>query len=166
MKKVTLSVFLFSSLFAASCLMSCGGGSHEEQKTEEVKEVAEEPVEEKVEEVAEEANESSLDLSAGEAVYKTTCLACHQATGLGLPNFYPPLAKSDYLMADKVRAIKQVKNGSEGEIVVNGETFTGVMPPQALDNQQIADVLTYVMNSWGNDGGPVTKEEVDAALAE
>lgn len=162
MKKVSLNVILFSSLFAMSSLMSCGGGSHEDQKTEEVKEV----IEEKVEEVVEETNESSLDLSAGEAVYKTTCLACHQATGLGLPNFYPPLAKSDYLMADKVRAIKQVKNGSEGEIIVNGEKYNGVMPPQSLDNQQIADVLTYVMNSWGNDGGQVTKDEVDAALAE
>ena len=164
MKKVTLRVVLFSSLFGISSLMSCGS-SNEEKKPEAIKKVAEEPVV-KNEEPVEASTESSLDLSAGEAVYKTTCLACHQATGLGLPNFYPPLAKSDYLMADKIRAIKQVKLGSEGEITVNGKKYNGVMPPQALDNQQIADVLTYVMNSWGNDGGVVTVKEVDAALAE
>jgi len=164
MKKVTLNAVLFSTVIGISSLTSCGSSSND-KPVEQVKEVSEEPIKEEViEEVV--AEETGLDLSAGEAIYKTTCLACHQATGEGLPNVFPPLAKSDYLMEDKIRAIKQVKMGSDGEITVNGTKYNGVMPPQALDNQQIADVLTYVMNSWGNEGGEVTIEEVDAALAE
>ncbi len=68
-------------------------------------------------------------------------------------------------MADKERAIKQVKNGSEGEITVNGEKYTGTMPPQALSNEEIAQVLTYVYTEL-NDGEPVTVEEVNSVLGE
>jgi mono/diheme cytochrome c family protein len=72
------------------------------------------------------------------------------------------LAKSDYLNADVNRAIKQVIKGSNGTITVNGKKFTGAMPPQALNDQQIADVLTYVYASWGNSKKVVTLAMVKA----
>lgn len=98
----------------------------------------------------------------GKIVYTQTCLACHQATGAGIPNAFPPLAKSDYLNADVNRAIKQVIKGSNGAITVNGKTYKGVMPPQALTDQQIADVLTYVYASWGNSKKVITPAMVKA----
>jgi mono/diheme cytochrome c family protein len=98
----------------------------------------------------------------GKAVFSKTCIACHQATGVGVPGAFPPLAKSDYLNADVNRAIKQVIKGSNGTITVNGKKYTGAMPPQALTDQQIADVLTYVYASWGNSKKVVTPAMVKA----
>ena len=91
-------------------------------------------------------------IEAGKTVYSTYCSMCHQPTGLGIPNVYPPLAKSDYLMADTKRAIDHIKNGKQGEIVVNGKKYNQVMPAQPLNDQQIVDVMNYVRNSFGNKG--------------
>lgn len=96
----------------------------------------------------------------GEEIYKQNCQACHQANGEGLPNAFPPLAKSDYLLSDKQRAIKQVINGSNGEITVNNKKFNGVMPPQMLSDAEISEVLNYVLHTWGNSGETVTADEV------
>ena len=85
---------------------------------------------------------------------------CHQPTGLGIANVYPPLAKSDYLMADSKRVAGHIKNGLQGEIVVNGKKYNQVMPAQPLNDQQITDVINYVRNSWGNKGKAVTLAEV------
>lgn len=104
--------------------------------------------------------EESIKL--GEEIYQGYCLACHMSEGEGLPGAFPPLAKSDYLMADKERSIRQVMHGSEGEMVVNGETYNGVMPPQPLSDEEIAHVLNFVRNSWGNEGEVVTFAEVKA----
>ena len=84
------------------------------------------------------------------------------ANGKGVPAVYPPLAQADYLLADKERAIRQALYGMEGEMVVNGQTYNSVMPPQDLTDQEAADVLNYIYNSWGNSGEPVTPEEVAA----
>jgi nitrite reductase (NO-forming) len=95
----------------------------------------------------------------GEDIYKKTCIACHQAAGQGVPGAFPPLAKSDYL-AHKDLVIKQVLKGSSGDIVVNGANYNGVMPPQALNDEEIASVLTYVYSNFGNNGGTITPDEV------
>jgi nitrite reductase (NO-forming) len=105
-------------------------------------------------------------MEKGKRVYSQTCFACHQAEGQGLPGVFPPLAKSDYLMADKARAIRGVIKGQTGEMTVNGQKYNGVMPPVMLNDEQIAQVLTYVMNSWGNTGDIVTVEEVQKIHAE
>jgi len=76
--------------------------------------------------------------------------ACHQANGEGIANVFPPLAKSDFLNADVKRAIGFVLNGKTGEITVNGVKYNNIMTKQALTDDEIADVLTYVYNSWGN----------------
>jgi nitrite reductase (NO-forming) len=101
--------------------------------------------------------------AAGGALYNGTCSVCHQDNGAGLPNVFPPLAKSDYLLADKKRAIDVVMNGKSGAITVNGQNFDSVMPPMSqLNDDEIANILTYVLNSWGNGGGRVTAAEVIA----
>jgi nitrite reductase (NO-forming) len=100
-------------------------------------------------------------MEAGSKVYATTCAACHQPTGRGLAGAFPPLAGSDFLMADKERAIGVVVGGLKGPVTVNGQAFDAMMPPQShLPDEDLANALTYVMNSWGNNGGVVTKQEV------
>lgn len=99
-------------------------------------------------------------MKAGETVYNTNCAACHQPNGQGIPNAFPPIAKSDYLMADKTRSIKVIKHGLEGAITVNGKTYTSVMPALGLSDEDIASVLTFIRNSFGNKGDAVTLEEV------
>ncbi len=97
----------------------------------------------------------------GKQTYMQTCFACHQAEGQGIPNAFPPLANSDYLNADVERAIDVVVNGLSGEITVNGEKYNSVMTKQLLSSEDVANVLTYVYNSWGNSGKVVTKEMVE-----
>ena len=105
-------------------------------------------------------------IKAGEVLFKGTCSTCHQDTGLGLPNVFPPLAKSDYLLADTKRAIGVVVNGLSGPVTVNGSAYNSVMPPMSqLNDDEIANILTYVLNTWGNDGGKISKEEVKAVRA-
>ena len=89
-------------------------------------------------------------------------MACHQANGEGIPNAFPPLAKSDFLNADHNRAIGILLNGRSGPITVNGKNFDSVMPAVALNDEQIANVLTYVLNNFGNNGGQVTPSQVKA----
>src|ERR1043165_8923014 len=86
-----------------------------------------------------------------------TCFVCHQVTGEGLPGQIPPLAKSDFLMGDKERSIRFVLRGQTGEIVVNGKKFNGTMAPlNNLSDDEVANALTYVRNSFGNSGDAVT----------
>lgn len=96
----------------------------------------------------------------GEQIYKTKCIVCHQADGKGLPGAFPPLAGSDYLLADKVRAVAQALNGSNMEITVNKMKYTTPMPPQVDTKEDAVAVINYVLNNFGNKGGTVTLEEV------
>ncbi|MFV8270050.1 copper-containing nitrite reductase [Flavobacterium sp. GT2N3] len=95
-------------------------------------------------------------VKAGKQLYGRTCLACHQAEGQGIPNAFPPLAKSDYLNANADRAINAVLNGLSGEVTVNGKKFNSVMTSQNLTDDEVASVLTYVYDSWGNNKTVVT----------
>ena len=89
-----------------------------------------------------------------------TCFACHQAEGQGIAGAFPPLAESDYLNEDVNRSIDVVLKGLQGEITVNGETYNSAMPAQNLSDEEIANVLTYVYNSWGNSKKEVKAKEV------
>jgi len=104
----------------------------------------------------------AMKMESGKQIYTQTCFACHQAEGQGIPNAFPPLAKSDYLNANLNRSIEIVLKGKSGEITVNGEKYNSVMTRQAISNDEIADVLTYIYNSWGNNKTNVTKSQVDA----
>ncbi|MFO0667248.1 MAG: copper-containing nitrite reductase [Polyangiaceae bacterium] len=113
-----------------------------------------------------EANKSltkEQQIEAGKALFLGTCSACHQPEGQGLPKTFPPLAKSDFLMADKKRSIEIVLNGLTGPVTVGGNSFNSVMPPLShLPDDDIANILTYVRNAWGNTGDAVTRAEVVA----
>ncbi len=95
-------------------------------------------------------DELAASKKRGEEIYENYCIACHSGQGEGVPGVYPPLAKSDYLMEQPEKAAAAVKYGQEGEIVVNGETYNNYMASLGLSDQEVADVLNYIMNSWGN----------------
>ena len=100
-------------------------------------------------------------IKAGETLFNGTCSVCHQSDGAGVANVFPPLAKSDYLNADQNRTIGVVLNGLNGAITVNGQNYNSVMPPMSqLNDDEIANILTYTMNSWGNKGGHITAKQV------
>jgi nitrite reductase (NO-forming) len=102
-----------------------------------------------------------IQIEKGKAVYMQTCFVCHQPGGLGVPGQIPPLANSDFLMAGKEDAIRAVVAGRNGETIVNGKTYKGTMIPlNYLTDDQIANVVTYVRNSWGNAGDAVSVAEV------
>jgi nitrite reductase (NO-forming) len=101
-------------------------------------------------------------MTFGKDKYMATCSACHQADGKGIENAFPPLANSDYLNADVDRAIDIVLHGKSGEITVNGKKYNSVMTAQALTDEEVSNVLTYVYNSWGNSKKEVTPEMVKA----
>jgi len=102
-----------------------------------------------------------LQFSRGQQVYMQTCFVCHQPNGNGVPEQIPPLAKSDLLMKDKPGAIRGVLQGRNGEIMVNGKKYNGIMIPfPQLSDDQVADVITYVRNSWGNAGDAASSKEV------
>ena len=102
----------------------------------------------------------NASLARGKTVYNSQCVICHQEKGDGVKDVYPPLAKSDYLMADKARSIEIVVNGASGEITVNGAKYDGEMLSVDLRDEQVSDVLNYVRNSWGNKGDAVKPEEI------
>jgi len=117
---------------------------------------------------AEDSAPSAESLSRGQTVYMQVCFACHQPTGQGLPGMFPPLASSDWVAATKPdRIIRMVLHGFTGPITLNGKPFASpapLMPPQgpALNDTQIADVLTYVRNNFGNKASAVVPEQVAA----
>src|SRR5690554_2168937 len=99
-------------------------------------------------------------MEMGKKLYGSTCFACHQANGEGIENAFPPLANADYLNEDVDRAIDIVLRGKSGEITVNGKKYNSVMTAQNLTDEEVAAVMTYIYNSWGNNGTEVTTEMV------
>jgi mono/diheme cytochrome c family protein len=99
-------------------------------------------------------------LARGQTLYLANCSMCHHVTGLGAKGVFPPLAGSDWLKANRTRAIRAVVAGLKDEIVVNGEIYRGQMPAIILNDADVADTLTYVLNTWDNGGGQVTAAEV------
>ena len=105
-------------------------------------------------------DDAAAKFPAGAKIYTAKCVPCHQVTGEGIPGAFPPLKNSDYLLADKKRAVKQVLNGSNEAMVVNGMTYTVPMPPQVDTHEDAVAVINYVLNAFGNSGGTITLEEV------
>lgn len=114
---------------------------------------------------AQSSAEFRAQMERGESLYIKTCSLCHQVTGAGIPEVCPPLAQSDFLMADRERAIRIGCEGIGGEIVVNGKKYSTGMPVVALRDEEIADVFTYIFNSWGNRTNAVAVAEVTAVRA-
>ncbi|GJM12526.1 MAG: anaerobically induced outer membrane protein [Pseudohongiella sp.] len=102
-------------------------------------------------------------IAAGELLYQGTCSVCHMVNGVGVANVFPPLANSDYLLENIERSIGVVLNGMTGPVTVNGAEYNSVMPPMSqLNDDEVAHVLAYALNSWGNSGGEVSPEQVAA----
>lgn len=97
----------------------------------------------------------------GKETYSSVCQSCHMADGSGIEGSFPPIANSDYLNKNPDRGISAVVHGLSGEITVNGETYDGVMPRQNLNNEEVANVVTYILNNFDNKGGEVTPEDVE-----
>ena len=89
-------------------------------------------------------------MARGKEVYTDFCIQCHMATGKGNGTTFPPLDGSDWLKKKRAESIHAVKYGQKGEILVNQKKFNGIMPPMGLSNEEVADVMNYVMNSWSN----------------
>lgn len=143
MKRFTF--FLISIIAFSFVFTSCGGGGQQ---------------------TAEQADPNAIPaeiqamMPKGEAIYKAKCVVCHQATGLGIDNVFPPLANSDYLLADKARAVAQTLNGSKEEMIVNGKKYTQEMLPQVDTKEDAVAVINYVLNNFGNKGGYITMADV------
>ena len=105
------------------------------------------------------------DIAAGKEVYESYCTTCHQLNGQGIPPAFPPLAGSDYMNADKERAMSNVVHGLAGKITVNGKEYNNIMPPAPRTDREIAQTRTYVFNSWGNSGGVITEADVASSRA-
>lgn len=100
-------------------------------------------------------------IKRGSDIYADFCVSCHLPNGEGVENVYPPLAKSDYLLKNREASISGIKYGQQKEIVVNGKTYNGYMAPLGLSDDEVADVMNYITNSWGNKNDKmVTEEEV------
>ena len=105
--------------------------------------------------------EVPAELQAGKAVYDQFCQACHMADGAGVSGMNPPLAGTDWVLGDKERIIKVILNGLSDPVEINGEIYQNVMAAHNfLNDQQVADVLTYVRKSFGNNASEITATEV------
>ena len=100
-------------------------------------------------------------IADGKEIYNDFCVQCHLDNGEGVSGVFPPLAKSDYLLNNIEMSIRGLKYGMSGPIVVNGEEYDGVMQNQGLDNLEIADVMNFILNNWGNESKEmITKNQV------
>src|SRR5688572_5718290 len=102
-------------------------------------------------------------IARGKEVYDANCGTCHMPEGEGIEGAFPPLAKSEYL-SDKARLVKVVLLGVRGPMKINGKDYDAEMPGVSLTDKQVADVLNYIRNSWGNKGAAITPAEVQPAL--
>lgn len=155
MKKNILSLSI--AMFTAALLLT--SGCTENKKTEEGKSAD-------IYEGLDERTRIRLRqyMSEGAQLYNQYCSNCHQMEGQGLAALIPPLAGSDFLMADAKRAACIIKNGQSGKITVNGVEYDGVMPMLALKDLEIAEIVTYISNSWGNKAGLIDVNDVAAYL--
>ena len=158
MKKILSHIPLLVAGLSLIIFTSCGGGKDEEQSDE----VSDENTEtQDTPSIAEEDY-----MLVGEEIYKEKCIVCHQANGEGIPGKIPPLAESDYLNADKVRAAIQVLRGSHKEMMVNSVIYNEKMPAQVESEEEAVAVINYVLNNFGNSGGSVSIDEVMFRLAD
>lgn len=109
---------------------------------------------------------ATATIARGKLLYKQYCMSCHQENGTGVPRMNPPLVKTEYVLGDKTRLIGILLNGLNEDVEIDGEYYSNPMPSQAaLKDQEIADILSYVRNSFGNKASTVTAAEVTAVRA-
>lgn len=143
-----------ASLFLAALLVGCQG----EEQTSET------PMDSKASGSAISTVQGGQgDAVAGKVLFEANCAACHGTNGEGVPGTFPPMVGTERVNGPADEHIKVVLNGLSGPITVKGEEYNGFMTPfKHLSDQEIADIITYKRTSWGNTGGAVTAEQVNA----
>ncbi|MBU3822649.1 cytochrome c [Flavobacteriaceae bacterium XHP0103] len=97
-------------------------------------------------------------IKRGSEIYQDFCITCHMVNGEGVAGSFPPLAKSDFLMKNREKSIRAIKYGMQGEIIVNGNTYNRIMANLGLLESEVADVMNYITNSWGNTNDKIVTE--------
>ena len=105
-------------------------------------------------------------IADGEEIYQDFCLQCHLSNGEGVSGIFPPLANSDYLFDDIDRSIRNIKYGVSGPIIVNEQEYNSVMLNNGLDDDEVVDVMNYILNSWGNKSDEIITKERVAKVSE
>tara|TARA_R100001369_G_scaffold20091_1_gene36607 strand:- start:85847 stop:86302 length:456 start_codon:yes stop_codon:yes gene_type:complete len=146
---------LLPILFTASLFVACNSEKKKDESSlnsEEIS-ISDSSTQEKV----------SESYKRGEEVFSNFCVTCHLPSGKGIPGNFPPLAGSDWLTDKRTESLKAIKYGLSGPIVVNGENYNNAMTAQGLSDQEVADVMNYISNTWGNSSKKeVTEEDVKA----
>jgi mono/diheme cytochrome c family protein len=113
--------------------------------------------------VTQEKTPLEKSIAEGKEIYADFCMQCHLVNGKGDSKSFPPLDGSDWLTKKETQSIHAVKFGQTGAILVNGKKFNGRMPPMGLSNQEVADVMNYIRNSWSNKNSKmISLEQVQA----
>lgn len=148
-----MKVIVFATILLITSCATGGSDSQEKEST-------------RPEMTGEEAVKFEQYMVAGETLYLQFCSNCHQAMGTGLANLYPPLKESDYMEENFEDVICLIRNGKTGAIVVNGKTYNQQMPAlPMLTDLEIAEISTYIYNSWGKTRGLIPVTEASAILA-
>ena len=112
------------------------------------------------------APDLTTSMAKGKVVYNNICATCHMADGLGVQRMNPPLNQTTYVLGDKTKLISIVLNGFSEDVEINGERYSNTMPAHDfLKDDEIANVLTYIRNSFGNKASAITSAEVKKARA-
>lgn len=150
-----LFYFFIFSILTGVFVISCQNNS-EKKKVEAIS------TDQLVKEIAENLpSQTSETEHPGKAVYKKYCLTCHQVDGSGVPGMHPPLGPGSWAGKDPKELIAIMMKGLSGKVEVNGEVYKNYMPSQAqLTDEEMADVLTYIRSSFGNNFEPVDAELV------
>jgi len=156
MKKLCL-VLASGVIGIAVVMSSCSSGS--EQKAQKPETVIQKDAA-ATEAAAANTKEMAVQMARGEQIFKEKCIACHQANGQGLPNVFPNLVGSKFLLENKVLAVSQVLNGSANVAAHSDIKWPAPMPPQADTKEDAVAVINYVLNNFGNNGGKVTLDDV------
>lgn len=141
-----------AGFFGLAMITSCGGGGKTGSESTDSTQVTEQP--------AEAAAPSAEQMALGEKIYKEKCFVCHQPNGQGIPNVFPNLVGSDFLLNQKVLAVTQVLNGSLKVTANKTVKYPAPMPPQVATHEEAVAVVNYVLNNFGNKGGYVTLDQV------
>ncbi len=158
----TFAAFVALTTLALAVFLSCGRNNHESADNEKYSQTKDKNswVDAEISQVVQKEIPAEV-MKRGQNVYETYCLACHQANGTGNPGMFPPLDKTKKVLGDKDELIGIILHGLSGKLEVKGETYYQAMAPHNfLSNQQIADVLTYIRNSFGNSASMITPEDV------
>jgi nitrite reductase (NO-forming) len=153
MKTRNFIALTMAGFFGLALMTSCGGGKTGDQAKTDSTAVKEQ--------VATPAVPSAEQMEMGKKIYETPgkCITCHQANGQGVPNVFPNLVGSKFLLEQKVLAVTQVLNGS-AKVGNKTVKYPAPMPPQTASKEEAVAVINYVLNSFGNNGGVVTMDDV------